>query len=142
MLQGQISTLHLSKAGSKQQMAVVMEISHVTVMASTINLSSHLQAVSETLVLGLVRLPLGIDEEMLPHLAVAIAPCMVNTVEVHVIAIVAALDARIEAEETPIASEVPIVNVGAQVLTALVMAMSYPLLVLSTLSMIRAFAKE
>lgn len=133
-----MSMLHLNKAG--KHMEEDMEINHVTVMASTINPCSRRLGVSETLVHDPVHLRLGIDGAMLPHLAVAIAPCMVNTVEMHVTTIVVASDARIGAEAMRTASGVPIANVGVQVPIAL--AMNCPHQARSLSSMIPASAKE
>lgn len=130
--------LHLNKAGRK--MEVVMEISHVTVTASEINPCNRLPGALEMHVLGPVHLRLGIDVVMPLRLVVAIVQCMVNTVEMHVTMSAVATVARIEVEGTLIASEVPIVSVGAQVLVA--QAMTCLRRVLSSSTLIQTCAKE
>lgn len=142
MPQRQMSMLHLNKAGSK--LVVAMEISHVTVTASKINLFSRLRGALEIHVLDPVHLQLGIDAVMLLRLIVAIALCMVNTVEMHVTMTAVATDARRKAEGMGmgmhIVNEAQIASVGAQVLVAL--AMTCPRLVLNSWNTMQACAKE
>lgn len=117
-----------------------MEIRHVTVTASKINQSIRLRGGLEILVPDPVRLRLGIDGVMLLHLAVAIALCMVNMVEMHVTVTALATDAPREAEGMHTVSEARIAAIGAQVPVAL--AVFCPHLVLRWWSTTQACAKE
>lgn len=132
-----MSTLHHSKAGS--QMAVVMEISHVTYTASEINQFSRPPGTLEVHVLDLVPLQHGIDVVMVLHLVAAIALCTVNMVEMHVTMTAAATDALSEAGGMDIVNAARIAIVGAQV--PVVQAMNWARPVQNSWNMTQACAQ-